>query len=133
MEKHSIKNTEIKVVQGTIKPEDNELESDNVLFYWANFVPHYDGKTIFVIGECEKKTFFFKYDLETDTVFFSEKYRMCLCSPELYNKYYLNIKMPTNEQMLAIPWIKLSTQSGVAIPQLVEQIFGNIPASMVFL
>ena len=133
MKNQSIKNIEIKVVQGTIKPEDNELESDNALFYWANFVPHYDGKTIFVIGECEKKTFFFTYNLETDTVFFSEKYRMCLCSPDLYNKYYLNIRVPINEQMLAIPWIKLSTKSGIAIPQLVEQIFGNIPASMVFL
>jgi hypothetical protein len=45
----------------------------------------------------------------------------------------LNIRVPINEQMLAIPWIKLSTKSGIAIPQLVEQIFGNIPASMVFL
>lgn len=88
---------------------------------------------LFLLLENVRKKHFFKYDLETDTVFFSEKYRMCLCSPELYNKYYLNIKMPTNEQMLAIPWIKLSTQSGVAIPQLVEQIFGNIPTSMVFL
>ena len=133
MKKHMIKNIEIKVVQGTIEPEDNELGCEFALFYWANFVPHYDGKAIFVIGECEKEAFFFKYNLETDTVLFDEKYRMCLCSPEVYNKYYLNIKMQNNERMLAIPWIKLSPKSGVSIPQLIERIFGNIPASMVFL
>lgn len=129
MKKQSV----IKVVQGIIKAEENELESECAVFYWANFVPHYDGKTVFVIGECEKETFVFKYDLETDAVLFSEKYRICLCSPEVYNKYYLNIKMPNNEQLLVIPWIKFSTKGGVAIPQLIERILGNIPASMVFL
>jgi hypothetical protein len=137
MEKHSITTVEIKVVQGTIDPEDNELECESAFFYWANFVPHYDGKTIFVIGECgflEKEKFVFKYDLETDTVSFSKKYRMCLCTPEIYNKYYLNIKREDNEQMLAIPWIRFSrTKDGISIPQLVERIFGKIPTTMVFI
>jgi len=137
MKKHTVTNVEIKVVQGTIEPEDNELDCDSALFYWANFVPHYDGKTIFVIGECgfsEKEKFVFKYDLETDTVSFSKKYRMCLCTPEIYNKYYLNIKREDNEQILVIPWIRFpKTKDGISIPQLVERIFGKIPTTMVFI
>jgi len=35
--------------------------------------------------------------------------------------------------MLAIPWIKLSSKSGVAVPQLVERILGKIPTIMTFL
>jgi hypothetical protein len=132
MKKHSINTIEIKGVQGTIEPEENELGCEFELFYWANFVPHYDGKTVFIIGECEKKRFECKYDLDTDTVSFDEKYRMCLCSPEIYNKYYLNIQGPNNNCMLAIPWLRLSAKDGVAIPQLVERIFGKIPTSMVF-
>ena len=135
MEKHSITTVEIKVVQGTINQEENEIGSEYALFYWANFVPHYDGKTVFVIGECgflEKEKFVFKYNLETDTVSFSKKYRMCLCSPEIYNKYYLNIKREDNEQMLTIPWIRFPrTKDGISIPQLVERIFGKIPTTMV--
>ena len=135
MRKHSIKNIEIKVVQGTIEPEDNEIESKNALFYWANFVPHYDEKTVFVIGECgfdEKERFVFKYNLETDTVSFNKKYRMCLCSPEIYNKYYLNIKRLDNDNRLAVPWIRFLSKDGISIPQLVERIFGKIPTLMVF-
>ena len=48
---HQVSNIEIKVVKGTILPEENELGSEYSLFYWANFVPHYDGKMIFIIGE----------------------------------------------------------------------------------
>lgn len=133
---HSTKIIEIKVVQGTISSEDNEIGGDYALFYWANIVPHYDGKTVLIIGECgfdkvyEKKSFVFKYDYETDIASFDEKYRLCLCTPEIYNKYYLNIRYtePNNEQTLTIPWILFPrTKDGVAIPQLVKQILGKIP------
>ena len=136
---HTIKTIEIKVVQGTIEPEDNELETEYPLFYWANFVPHYEGKMIFIIGECgfdkdfEKKRFVFKYNDETDTITFCEKYRMCICSPEIYGKYYLNIRLPEATQTLAIPWIRFPrTKDGVSIPQLVQRILGKIPAMMIF-
>jgi hypothetical protein len=136
---HQVSNIEIKVVKGTILPEENELGSEYSLFYWANFVPHYDGKMIFIIGECgfneisEKKRFIFKYNSETDIMTFCEKYRTCLCEPEICNKYYLNISKKDDERMIAIPWIKLSSKSGVAVPQLVERIFGKIPETMVFI
>ena len=140
MEKHSITNIEIKVVRGTILSEENDIGGDYSLFYWANFVPHYDGKTVLIIGECgfdpvyEKKSFVFTYDSETDTAVFDEKYRMCLCSPEIYNKYYLHIRGPNNDQTLTIPWIRFPrTKDGVAIPQLVQRILGKIPSMMTFL
>ena len=137
---HSTTTIEIKVVQGTILPEENEIGSDYAIFYWANFVPHYDGKTVFIIGECgfdevyEKKRFVFKYDSETDIMSFGEKYRMCLCSPEIYTKYYLNIRGDNNDQTLTIPWIRFPrTKDGIAIPQLVERILGKIPSVMTFI
>ena len=37
---HQVSNIEIKVVKGTILPEENELGSEYSLFYWANFVLH---------------------------------------------------------------------------------------------
>ena len=49
MEQH---NVSIKVVSGTIKAEENELMSDYDIFYWANFIPHYNNKTILIMGEC---------------------------------------------------------------------------------
>jgi len=137
---HTTSTIEIKVVRGTVLPEENEIGSDYAIFYWANFVPHYDGKTVFIIGECgfdevyEKKRFVFKYDSETDIVSFGEKYRMCLCSPEIYTKYYLNIRGDNNDQTLTIPWIRFPrTKDGIAIPQLVERILGKIPTAMTFL
>jgi len=137
---HTTSTIEIKVVRGTVLPEENEIGSDYAIFYWANFVPHYDGKTVFIIGECgfdevyEKKRFVFKYDSETDIVSFGEKYRMCLCSPEIYTKYYLNIRGYNNDQTLTIPWIRFPrTKDGIAIPQLVERILGKIPTVMSFL
>ena len=137
---HTTSTIEIKVVRGTILPEENEIGSDYAIFYWANFVPHYDGKTVFIIGECvfdevyEKKRFVFKYDSETDIMSFGEKYRMCLCSPEIYTKYYLNIRGDNNDQTLTIPWIRFPrTKDGIAIPQLVERILGKIPTVMTFI
>jgi len=137
MEQH---NVSIKVVSGTIKAEENELMSDYDIFYWANFIPHYNNKTILIMGECgidefnDKSRFMFEYIIDTNTVIVKE-YRLHVCSPELYEKYYLNIKYntPRNEETLVIPWKRFPrTKDGVAIPQLVERIFGKIPDLIVF-
>jgi len=139
---HTTSTIEIKVVRGTVLAEENDIGGDYALFYWANFVPHYDGKTMLIIGECgfdpvyEKKSFVFKYDSETDTVSFGETYRMCLCSPEIYNKYYLNMryKGSNDEQTLILPWIRFPrTKDGITIPQLVQRILGKIPTVMTFI
>ena len=140
MKNQSIKNIEIKVVQGTIKPEDNELESDNALFYWANFVPHFTTSHFFIIGECgfdlvnEKTKFFFEYAEETDTVTVKD-YRLTVCSPEVCAQYDLHIKYGTarKEETIVVPWKRFPrTRDGISIPQLIRQIFGRIP-KMVFL
>jgi hypothetical protein len=57
---------------------------------------------------------------------------MCLCSPEIYSKYFLNIKISNNQKVLVIPGITTPNNCGVSIPQLIEQIFGKIPTTMVF-
>jgi hypothetical protein len=137
---HNLTTTEIKVVSGTITNEENELSSDTDIFYWANFIPHFDNKTIFIMGECgtndhNKSRFFFVYNKETDTVMIKD-YRFSLCSPEIYEKYYLNIQYitPRNDKTVVIPWKKIpQTRDGVAIPQLVERIFEKIPTTIVFM
>ena len=105
---HNLTTTEITVVSGTITNEENELGSDTDIFYWANFIPHFDNKTIFIMGECgtnehNKSRFFFVYNKETDTVMIKD-YRFSLCSPEIYEKYYLNIKYitPRNDKTVVI-------------------------------
>ena len=63
-------NIEIKVVKGTILKEENELTDEYNLFYWANFIPHFNNKTIIIMGECgfdteaEKTKFEFEYNIE---------------------------------------------------------------------
>ena len=131
----------IKVVKGTIKLEDNELGDEYNLFYWANFVPHFDNKYLTIIGECgfdtvyEKKTFTFEYNIETDTVYVTIC-RICLCSPELYSRYYLNMSYADKSRSynaISIPWLRFPrTKDGIAIPQLIEQIFGRIPKMILF-
>ena len=144
MDQFEVTNTslvKIKVVKGTIAPEDNELGDEYKLFYWANFIPHFDKKIVIIIGECgfdticEKKTFAFEYNIETDTVSVSN-YRTCLCTPELYNKYYLNFTYADksrNYNAISIPWIRFPrTKDGIAIPKLIEQIFGRMPQLILF-
>ena len=42
---------EIKVVKGIILGDDNEASGEYDLFYWANFIPHYENKTVKIIGK----------------------------------------------------------------------------------
>jgi len=122
---------QINVVTGVI--QENEL--GNTVFYWANFLPHYNNNTMYIIGECsseetpgleEKMSFFYTYNIKTDSVFVSQ-YSFINCSPELYEKYYLNIMCEQSNEYIAIPWNKI-----IAIPQLIEHIFGSIPEKIVF-
>lgn len=141
MLEHTITNTPIKVVRGTILANDNELGTDYNLFYWANFVPHFSTSQFFIIGECgfdltcEKSKFFFEYEEESDTVYVKD-YRLTTCEPEIYAQYDLHIQYgrPREDKMLVIPWKRFPrTKDGVSIPQLVERIFGRIPRVMMFL
>ena len=138
----TVTNIEIKLVKGTILAEENELSSSEYnLFYWANFIPHFDKKTILIIGECgfdtehEKTTFEFNYDIESDTIRMYQHYRKCICSEEsfeLYSKHIRYAKHKTFETPL-LPWIRFPrTKDGVVIPLLIEVIFGRIPKKMIF-
>jgi hypothetical protein len=138
---HTIANTNIKVVSGTILAQDNGFTSEYDLFYWANFVPHFTKGHFFIIGECgfdlvnEKTKFFFEYAEDTDTVTIKD-YRLSVCSPEVSARYYLHIKYgtPRKEDTIVIPWKRFPrTKDGISVPQLIEQIFGRIPTVMFFL
>jgi hypothetical protein len=135
-------NTEIKVVKGTILGPDNEASGEYDLFYWANFIPHFENKTVKIIGECgfndvlyERKDFIFNYDTETDTVKVDQPYRITTCSDELYNRYEKNIYYNDNKTVegARLPWIRFfRTKDGVMIPELIEKIMGRIPNKIVF-
>ena len=81
-------------------------------------------------------SFTIEYDKSNDIVVFKSSCRMCFCSYEMYNKYYLNIRYSNSENythFLCIPWLRIHDQNnGVAIPQLVEDIFSRIPNVIVF-
>ena len=131
--------TEIKVMRGMIPADENELLCKFDLFYWANFIPHHSNNTTYIMGEYEfadeNVRFIYEYNTETDTIFIRD-YRLHICSPELYEKYYLNIKyiVPRNDETLVIPWKRFPrTKNGFAIPQLIEKILGKIPNKMVFM
>lgn len=75
----------------------------------------------------------FHYNESKDTVLVKSPYRLCFCSPTLYNKYYLNIRGIGDSKLLVIPWLKFGeTNNGIAIPQLIEDIIARIPANIVF-
>lgn len=140
-QEHTITNTSIKVVNGTISAEENTLGPDYNLFYWANFVPHFNAGHFFIIGECgfdkvcEKSEFFFEYVEETDTVTVKD-YRLTTCEPEVSARYNLHIRYgrPRDDEILVIPWKRFPrTKDGVSVPQLIERIFGRIPRVMLFL
>ena len=141
MEHHVVTLTTMKVVNGTILAEDNDLGTEYDLFYWANFVPHYVAGEFFIIGECgfdkecEKSKFFFEYHEDTDTVTVKD-YRITTCNPEEYTRYDLHIKYktPRQDDILVIPWKRFPrTKDGVSLPQLIERIFGRIPKIILFL
>ena len=141
MEHHVVTLTTMKVVNGTILAEDNDLGTEYDLFYWANFVPHYVAGEFFIIGECgfdkecEKSKFFFEYYEESDTVTVKD-YRITVCNPEEYTRYDLHIKYktPRQDDVLVRPWKRFPrTKDGVSLPQLIEHIFGRIPKIILFL
>ena len=139
--KNNLSTVNIKVVKGIILPNENEMTDDYELFYWANFIPHFNDKTIQIVGECgfdivfEKSKFIFEYNSENDTIYVNDNYRNCLCSPELYEKYYTNIHYNDNKKQneLSIPWIRFPrTKDGIAVPQLIERILGKVPVRIIF-
>ena len=133
-------NTEIKVVKGTILGPDNEASGEYDLFYWANFIPHFENKTVKIFGECgfdtvyEKKEFIFNYNTETDTLKVDQPYRITTCSEELYNRYSKNIYY--NDKIVEgarLPWIRFPrTKDGVMLPELIEKIMERIPSKIIF-
>jgi hypothetical protein len=132
---------EIKVVKGTILGNDNEASGEYDLFYWANFIPHFNGYEIKIIGECgfdtvyEKKEFIFNYHTETDTIIVHQPYRITTCSEELYNRYSKNIYYNDNNTIEGsrLPWIRFPrTKDGVMLPELIEKIMGKIPNKIIF-
>lgn len=141
MQDHTVTTAQIKVVNGTILAEDNDLGTEYNLFYWANFVPHFVGGDFLIIGETgfdkeyEKSKFFFEYEEESDTVFIRD-YRSAICNPEDRERFDLHIKLktPRTDGLITIPWIRFPrTKDGVSVPQLIERIFGRIPKVMMFL
>jgi hypothetical protein len=88
-----------------------------------------------IIIECtfDNQTLIFHYNESKDTVLVKSPYRLCFCSPTLYNKYYLNIRGIGESKLLVIPWLKFGdTNDGIAIPQLIEDIITRIPVNIVF-
>jgi hypothetical protein len=137
----SVTNIEIKVVKGTITKEENELSDEYNLFYWANFIPHFNNKKILIIGECgfdtenEKTTFEFDYDTETDTIKMYQHYRKCICSEESFELYSKHIRFSKHKTLepQVLPWIRFPrTKDGIVIPLLIEVILGRIPKKMIF-
>lgn len=135
MQAHTVTTAELKVVNGTILAEDNDIGTEYDLFYWANFVPHFEVGKFLIIGECgfdkecEKSTFFFEYYEETDTVTVTN-YRTAICNPEECVRFDLHIqfKMPRTDGLIVVPWMRFPrTKDGVSIPQLIERIFDRIP------
>jgi hypothetical protein len=141
MENHTITTREIKVINGTILAEDNNLDSEYDLFYWANFVPHFVDGNFIIVGECgfdkecEKSDFIFEYYQDNDTVTITN-YRITVCNLEDYIRFdsHIKYKTPKKHETPVIPWIRFPrTKDGVSVPQLIERIFGRIPKVMMFL
>jgi hypothetical protein len=136
----STTNIEIKLVKGIILGNDNEASGEYDLFYWANFIPHFNGYEIKIIGECgfdtiyEKKEFIFNYHTETDTIIVHQPYRITTCSDELFNRYEKNIYYNDNTvEGARLPWIRFPrTKDGVMLPELIEKIMGKIPNKIIF-
>ncbi len=124
-------------ISGKIYADDNELSSDDLSF--ALIVTR-DKECFSFIGTCWLDPsmcvpFAFDYEKRKDTVIYKGKFRLCFCSYELYNKYYLNVQYNPNinNHFLCLPWIKVGdTNTGIAVPQLVECIFSRLPHQIVF-
>jgi hypothetical protein len=137
MEEFTRANTTITFSSGTIKDEGNEYD----LIFYAHFVPNLFSNNIDVIGEAgfdkehEKDEFRFKYYPDEDLVVFpGGAYRVTVVDTEIYDKYKNNVEFKNPENTPRLPWIRYPrTKDGILIPQLIERIFGKIPAKIVFL
>jgi hypothetical protein len=134
-------NIEIKVVKGTILKEENELTDEYNLFYWANFIPHFNNKTIIIIGECgfdteaEKTPFEFEYNIEYDTIKMYQSYKKCICMEETFDIYSKQLRFNKHKTLepQVLPFFRFPrTKDGILIPVLIEAILGKIPRKMVF-
>ena len=137
MEEFTRANTTITFSSGTIKDEGNEYD----LIFYAHFVPNLFSNHIDVIGEAgfdkqrEKDEFRFVYYPDEDRVVFpSRSYRVTVVDTAVYDKYKNNVELKNTDNIPSLPWIRYPrTKDGILIPQLIERIFGKIPAKMVFL
>lgn len=131
----------IKVVKGTIPTAQNMCSDEYDLFYWANFIPHFNNKKIQIVGECgfdteyEKTAFAFDYYPETDTVKITQNYRMCMCETDIFEKFSKIVMYNDNKNATSIvlPWIRFPrTKDGVLVPILIETILGKTPQHIIF-
>lgn len=129
-------------VSGIIRGVDNGLLAttslDNIDISYSLSVKQIASAIYSISGICWMDSsmaipFEFDYDKPNDVVKFKSEYRLCFCNYELYNKYYLNIRYPGTTNFLCIPWLKFNDGvTGVAVPQLIEDIFAHIPNVIVF-
>jgi len=129
-------------VSGTIRGTDNGLLAYTNLDYndisYTLSVKQVASAIYNIHGICwldpsMSVPFEFDYDKPNDVVKFKSEYRLCFCSYEMYNKYYLNIRYPKSTNFLCVPWLKFEDGIiGIAIPQLVEHIFAHLPNVIVF-
>ena len=130
---------------GMILGTENDLlvntSLDSVDIFYSLSVKKHGTSIYSVYGVCWIDSsmsipFAFEYDKSTDNVEFTSEFRLCFCSYESYNKYYLNIRYTNNANtanFLCIPWLKFHDGViGVAIPQLIENILVHIPNVIVF-
>jgi hypothetical protein len=125
-------------LSGIIRGYENEIMNTVDIFYSIS-VTQEPAAVYRVHGICWVDTshnipFAFEYNKQNDIVKFKSEYRRCFCSYEVYNKYYLNIRYSdcvSSANFLCVPWLKFQ-DSGVAVPQLIENIFGYIPNVIVF-
>lgn len=127
--------TSITFSSGTIKDPHNEY---NLIFY-ANFVPNLFSNCIDVIGEAgfdkefEKDEFRFRYYPDTYLVQWISNYRVTVVDIDVFDKYKNHVQFKNTNNTPSLPWIRYPrTKDGILIPQLVERIFGKIPAQIVF-
>jgi hypothetical protein len=132
-------------VSGIIRGTDNDLLAntnfDNTDISYSISLQQIAPSTYSIHGVCwvdpsMSVQFLFEYDKPNDIVKYKSDFRLCFCSYDLYNKYYLNIKYLNTvgtANFLCIPWLKFHNGFiGVAIPQLIENILNHIPNVIVF-
>ena len=137
MEEATRANTTITFSSGTIKDPCNEYD----LIFYAHFVPNLFSSRINVIGEagfdkeCEKNGFKFDYYPDEDHIVVpSKSYRITVVDDDIFAKYKDFVQFDNPENTPRLPWIRYPrTKDGILLPQLIERIFGRIPAKIVFL